>query len=187
MDGHFVPNLSMGPSFVDKIRKYTNTPLDVHLMVSNPGFFFKSFADAGADSLNFHIEACGNYLTGYENKALDLISQIRELGLAAGVTIKPDIPVCLLEKVIPQVDMVLVMTVEPGFGGQKFMHNQLDKITQIKSMLTDGQRLEVDGGISLDTIELAHKAGADTFVAGNSVLGANDPAKAVKQLFAKLA
>ena len=186
MDGHFVPNLSMGPGFVDKIRKYTDAPLDVHLMVSDPSFFFKPFADAGVDSLNFHIEACGTYLTGYYDRACELVDQIRQLGLSAAVTIKPDTPACLLEKVIPLIDMVLVMTVEPGFGGQKFMCDQLEKIAQIRSMLTAGQRLQVDGGIALDTIESAYKAGADTFVAGSSVLSAQDPAQAVKQLLAKL-
>lgn len=186
MDGHFVPNLSMGPGVVQKLRKYTDAPLDVHLMVTDPEFFFKPFADAGADSLNFHIEACGKFGTGMHDKAVDLIGKIRDLGCAAAITIKPQTPLCMIQKLIPLLDMVLVMTVEPGFGGQSFMADQLEKVSAIRNLLGENQRLQVDGGIGDATILQAFNAGADVFVAGNSVFGADDPSLAVKNLFAKL-
>jgi ribulose-phosphate 3-epimerase len=186
MDGHFVPNLSMGVPVVEKFRKYTTAPLDVHLMVSDPGFFFEPFAKAGADSLNFHIEACGRWGTGMIDDAKRLIDKIRKLNLGVGVTIKPQSPECLLWPIIGLVDMVLVMTVEPGFGGQSFMADQMQKISNIKKMLTPKQRLQVDGGIDVSTIVTARAAGADVFVAGNSVFAAKDPGAAVKALKAAI-
>lgn len=182
MDGHFVPNLSMGVPVVEKFRKYTDAPLDVHLMVSDPGFFFEPFAKAGADSLNFHIEACGVYGTGMIDQAKKLIDQIRDMELGCGVTIKPQTPECMIQPIVELVDFVLVMTVEPGFGGQSFMADQMDKVANIKSWLRDDQRLQIDGGISTATIKTAFDAGADVFVAGNSVFAADDPGKAVKDL-----
>lgn len=186
MDGHFVPNLSIGVPVVEKFRKYTSAPFDVHLMVSDPGFFFEPFAKAGANSLNFHIEACGRWGTGMTDDAKRLIDRIRKLGLGVGVTIKPQSPACLLWPIIDLVDMVLVMTVEPGFGGQSFMADQMPKVSEIRKMLKPHQRLQVDGGIDVETIPTAFKAGADVFVAGNSVFAKPDPGQAVKALKAAL-
>ncbi|MBN1556404.1 MAG: ribulose-phosphate 3-epimerase [Phycisphaerae bacterium] len=174
MDGHFVPNLSMGPPVVEKLRRYTPAPLDVHLMVTDPGFFLEPFALAGADSLNFHVEAT--------DKPGQLIARIREMGLGAGVTVKPQTPAEAIAPVADLIDLVLVMTVEPGFGGQSFLEDQLPKIEAIRAMLTKGQRLEVDGGINPQTARQCRAAGADVFVAGNNIFAAPNPAAAVKEL-----
>ncbi len=186
MDGHFVPNLSMGPPVVASLRKYTDAPLDVHLMVTDPGFFIEPFAQAGADSLNFHIEACGQ--TGAEQtcRARELIGQIRSLGLGVGVTLKPKTPAEAIEPIVELVDFVLIMTVEPGFGGQKFMEDMLPKIEAIRGMLSGGQRLEVDGGINLQTAKLCASAGADVLVAGANIFG-DDPAGAVRDMMREIA
>lgn len=176
MDGHFVPNLSMGPGFVKKIRRATNAPLDVHLMVTDPAYYLERFAEAGADSITFHVEA-----TPEPHR---LIARLRELGLGAGVTLKPGTPPEAIEEFLPELDMVLVMTVEPGYGGQKFMQDQLDKIRVIRSWLRDDQRLEVDGGINPQTAAMAAAAGADVFVAGENVFGSGNIAAAVNELLA---
>ena len=151
MDGHFVPNLSMGPPVVEKLRRYTDAALDVHLMVTDPGLFIELFAEVGADSLNFHIEACGEPGREATDRAIELIERIRELGLGVGLTLKPATPADTLPDIVELVDMVLVMTVEPGFGGQKFMANMLPKIETLRGMLSDRQRLQVDGGINPET------------------------------------
>ena len=182
MDGHFVPNLSMGTPVMESFRRYTNAPLDVHLMVTDPGLFIPIFAAAGADSLNFHIEACQNDPTDPQREAMTHIQKIRELGCGVGITIKPQTPISAIESVVDAVDFVLVMTVEPGFGGQSFLANQLPKIESLRSLLRDDQRIEVDGGISTETISSCFQAGADTFVTGNAVFGASDPGAAVQQL-----
>ncbi|MBN1942162.1 MAG: ribulose-phosphate 3-epimerase [Phycisphaerae bacterium] len=174
MDGHFVPNLSMGPPVVEKIRRYTRAPLDVHLMVTDPEFFLEPFALAGADSLNFHVEAT--------DKPVELIGRIRRMGLGVGVTVKPATPAEAIAPVADLIDLVLVMTVEPGFGGQSFMETMLPKIEAIRAMLAETQRLEVDGGINPQTARRCRDAGADVLVAGNNVFAAPDPAKAVKEL-----
>ena len=140
MDGHFVPNLSMGPGVVKSVRRFTGHPLDVHLMVSDPGYFLEKFAQAGADSITFHVEAA--------DQPHRLIDRLHELGLGAGVTLKPGTAADALAEVIDRVDLVLVMTVEPGYGGQVFMDDMLPKIQQVRAMLQPWQRLEVDGGIS---------------------------------------
>lgn len=182
MDGHFVPNLSMGTPVVESFRRYTDAPLDVHLMVTDPGLFIPIFAAAGADSLNFHIEACQNDPSDPQREATTHIQKIRELGCGVGITIKPQTPVSAIEAVVDAVDFVLVMTVEPGFGGQSFMANQLPKIELLRNLLRDDQRIEVDGGICIDTIRSCFQAGADLFVTGNAVFGASDPGLAVGQL-----
>jgi ribulose-phosphate 3-epimerase len=182
MDGHFVPNLSMGPPVVKKLRAYTDAPLDVHLMVTDPGMFLQPFADAGASSLNFHIEACGRWQTGQVAEARELIGRIGDLGLGCGVTLKPETPAESIADIVESIDFVLVMTVEPGFGGQSFMENMLPKIETLRGMLSDAQRLEVDGGINPQTARQCRQAGADTFVAGNNIFGAADPAAAVGEL-----
>jgi len=174
MDGHFVPNLSMGPGFVKKIRRFTDAPLDVHLMVTDPAYYLERFAEAGADSITFHTEAT--------DRPAELIARLRELGLGVGVTLRPGTPPESLRAVLPDVDMVLVMTVEPGYGGQKFMNDQLDKIRTLRAWMTPAQRLEVDGGINESTAALCAQAGADTFVAGENVFGNPDPGGAVRSL-----
>lgn len=184
MDGHFVPNLSMGPPVVEKLRKFTDAPLDVHLMVSNPEMFLKPFAEAGADTLNFHIEACGNNKTDQQNRAGELIKKIRDLNLGVGITLKPQTPASHIDGIIELVDFVLVMTVEPGFGGQKFMYDMLPKIKALRGKLSGNQRLEVDGGIDLETAKICRDAGADIFVAGNNIFAAPDPGLATKQMLA---
>jgi ribulose-phosphate 3-epimerase len=174
MDGHFVPNLSMGPGFCKSIRQHTRAGLDVHLMLTDPAEYIERFAEAGADSITFHIEA-----TPHPGR---LIERLRELGLGAAVTVKPGTdPACLWE-VIEQVDMVLVMTVEPGYGGQAFMDEMLDKVQAIRARLRDDQRLQVDGGINADTIGRCRHSGADTFVAGSSIFKADDISQAIAEL-----
>jgi ribulose-phosphate 3-epimerase len=174
MDGHFVPNLSMGPPVVKSVRKYTDHPLDVHLMVADPGYYIERFAQAGADSITFHIEAT--------SEPLKLIKRLHELGLGAGITLKPGTDASAIAGVVAQVDMALVMTVEPGYGGQQFMHQMLDKISAIRGMLTPRQRLEVDGGIDPQTAALCAVRGADVFVAGENIFGSTDIGEAVRQL-----
>ncbi len=182
MDGHFVPNLSVGPPVVEKLRRCTDAPLDVHLMVADPGFFIERLAEAGADSLNFHIEAGGQTAKTAADRAGELIERIRALGLGAALTLKPATPADALADVIELVDMVLVMTVAPGFGGQEFMANMLPKIETVRGMLSGRQRLQVDGGINPETARLCRSAGADVFVAGNSIFAAEDPAACVQDL-----
>jgi len=174
MDGHFVPNLSMGPGFVRSARVFTDRPLDVHIMVSDPMYFAVKFAEAGADSITFHIEAA--------EKPGEVTALLRDRGLGVGVSLRPGTPAASLEPVIQQADMVLVMTVEPGYGGQKFMAEQVSKIRQIRSMLRPEQRLEVDGGINPATARVCSAAGADVFVAGADVFGGGDVAGAIASL-----
>lgn len=174
MDGHFVPNLSMGPPVVKSLRKFTSHPLDVHLMLTDPAYYIERFADAGADSITFHIEAT--------TEPAKLIARLHERGLGAGIVVKPNTPAAAIAAVVADVDMVLVMTVEPGYGGQKFMENMLPKVEQIRAMLRDDQRLEVDGGINPATAERCAAAGADVFVAGEDIFGSGDIAGAIAKL-----
>ncbi len=174
MDGHFVPNLSIGPPFVASIRQYTSCPLDVHIMVTDPAYYIERFAEVGADSITFHIEAT--------DEPAKLVARLRELGVGAGISLRPATPAEVLVDVIGDVDLVLIMTVEPGYGGQDFMPEMLEKIRVVRGMLKDNQRLEVDGGINPTTARQCAECGADVFVAGNSVFRSDDIATAVKQL-----
>ncbi|MCK4624839.1 MAG: ribulose-phosphate 3-epimerase [Phycisphaerae bacterium] len=174
MDGHFVPNLSMGPGFVKSIRAFTDCPLDVHIMVSDPLYFAERFADAGADSVTFHIEAA--------DRPREVIDLLRGQGLGVGVSVKPATPAGAIEGIIQDVDLVLVMTVEPGYGGQKFMEDQLPKIERIRSILRPEQRLQVDGGINPATAACCASVGADVFVAGANIFGSSDIAEAITAL-----
>lgn len=174
MDAHFVPNLSMGPGFVRSVRRYTDLPLDVHLMLTDPATYIERFADAGADSITFHVETAAD--------PARLIGRLRELGLGAGVTLRPGTPAEALRAAIRDVDLVLVMTVEPGYGGQEFMGNMLAKIAAVRGMLEARQRLEVDGGINAETAAWCRARGADVFVAGTDVLGGGDVAGAMRAL-----
>lgn len=174
MDGHFVPNLSMGPGFVRSIGEFTDCPLDVHIMVADPAYFAGRFAEAGADSITFHVEAT--------DKPREIIDFLHDLGLGAGISVKPATPAAVIADIIEAVDLVLVMTVEPGYGGQEFMEDQLPEIEQIRSMLGDSRRLQVDGGINPLTAGLCAAAGADVFVAGENIFGSGDISKAIDNL-----
>ena len=174
MDGHFVPNLSMGPGFVRSIRRYTDRPLDVHIMVTDPAYYIERFAEAGADSVTFHVEA--------SSEPAKLTGRLRELGLGAGVTLRPNTPAEAIRPVVETVDLVLVMTVEPGYGGQRFLPEMLDKVAAVREMLRDEQRLEVDGGIDAETGRRCALRGADVFVAGESIFGSADAAAEVRRL-----
>jgi ribulose-phosphate 3-epimerase len=170
MDGHYVPNITFGPPLVKCIRATTKMFLDVHLMIDNPYKYAEAFVKAGADNLTFHIEVAKD--------PVGLVRQIRDLGVQVGVSLDPETPAELLEPVIDLVDMVLVMTVKPGFGGQAFKEEVLPKITQIAKRRPD-VAIEVDGGISEKTLARVVKAGADTFVAGSAVFGTPDPAATI--------
>jgi len=170
MDGRFVPNLTFGAKVIEAVRKLTTLPLDVHLMVVEPENYFDSFAKAGANSMTIHVEAAPHL-----NRQLALI---RELGCGAGVAINPGTPVDWAREVAADLDLLLVMTVNPGFGGQSFISSSLDKVRRARLLLTETKSralLEVDGGISRTTIEQVWRAGADTFVAGHAVFSAADP------------
>jgi len=174
MDGHFVPNLSMGPGFCKSARAFTTAPLDVHLMVTDPAYYIERFAEAGADSITFHIEAAPN--------PTPLIERLRALGLGVGITLKPATPAEAVFDCLELVDMVLVMTVEPGYGGQPFMPGQLPKLQALRARMSPRQRLEVDGGIAPHTAPPCRQAGADTFVAGTDLFRAPSIHDAVAQL-----
>jgi ribulose-phosphate 3-epimerase len=174
MDAHFVPNLSMGPPVVQSLRKYTDAPLDVHIMVDDAAFYIERFAEAGADSVTFHIEVT--------DRPRALVQRLHDLGLGAGITLRPHTPAQALAPVIDIVDLVLVMTVEPGWGGQEFITDMLDKIAAVRGMLGDSRPLEVDGGIDPHTGGLCKKQGASVFVAGSYVFRSPDPAAAVRTL-----
>ncbi len=175
MDGHFVPNLTFGPAVVKALRPYTNLPFDVHLMVDNPELLISEFAKAGADIITVHAEAYPH---------LDkILSEIRKLGCKAGISLNPSTSEDILEYIMDKLDLILVMSVNPGFGGQKFISSQLEKISRIKKRI--GERpiiLEVDGGINALTAAEAVAAGADALVAGTAVFEGGDYAKNIAAL-----
>ncbi len=178
MDGHFVPNITLGPLVVKAIRPYTDLPLDVHLMIEKPDRYIADFAGAGADIISVHHEACPHLHR--------TISLIREHGAKAGVVINPATPVHVLEPILPEVDMVLLMTVNPGFGGQKFIENVLTKIKAVRNQLDEQNlshvQIEVDGGIHSGTARSVVENGANVLVAGSAVFGQEDRAKAVRKI-----
>ena len=174
MDGHFVPNITLGPSIVKAVKAHTTLPLDVHLMIESPERYIADFAAAGASVITVHAEACVHLHR--------VVHQIKELGLLAGVAINPGTPASAVREVLEDVDMILVMTVNPGFGGQKFILNTVRKITQIREWANEVNpdlRIEVDGGIAEATAPLVVQAGADVLVAGNAVFGRSDRAAAI--------
>jgi ribulose-phosphate 3-epimerase len=177
MDGHFVPNITIGPPVVAALRKHVQAPLDVHLMIENAGDYIPAFADAGASWISVHQEACVH---------LDrVVEQIRSRGLQAGVVINPATPVGTLSDILDIVDYVLVMSVNPGFGGQKFIPRALGKIRHLAELRAQRNlsfRIEVDGGIALDTIGAVVQAGAEILVAGNAVFGQGDSGRNVQRL-----
>jgi ribulose-phosphate 3-epimerase len=177
MDGRFVPNLTFGAPMVAALRKLTDKPIDVHLMVVEPERYIAPMADAGASVLSFHPEA-----TWHVQRQLDAA---RQRGMLAGLALNPGAPLALVEEVVGDLDLLLIMTVNPGFGGQTYLSSSDDKIRRARALLTErGSRafLEVDGGITRETIGAAHAAGADTFVAGNAIFNGGDPAREVREL-----
>ena len=177
MDGHFVPNLTFGAPLSRALKKLTALPLDVHLMVSEPEHYVDDFADAGAAVFTFHPEA-----TIHVQRQL---ARVRERGMKAGLALNPASPLGLIEEVVDDLDLVLVMSVNPGFGGQRYIEGASGKIRRVRDLLdarSSTAALEVDGGITTATIRRAWQAGADTFVAGTAVFGETDPAAAVRRL-----
>ena len=177
MDGHFVPNLTFGAPMIRALRGLTDRPIDVHLMVEHPERYIVEYADAGAAVFTFHPEA-----TVHVQRHL---AAARERGMLAGLALNPGTPLAYVEEVVDDLDLVLVMSVNPGYGGQSYLPASTDKIRRVRAVLDRaGSRaaLEVDGGITADTIAEAWGAGADTFVAGTAVFGAADPARAVRDL-----
>jgi ribulose-phosphate 3-epimerase len=175
MDGHFVPNLTIGPLIVEAIRPLTRLPLDCHLMVSRPEDWVEAFCKAGANSITVHAEATVH---------LDrLLHHIRDLGCKAGVSINPGTPLSAIEEVLDLVDLVLLMSVNPGFGGQKFIESTLSKVERLSKQRGDREFLiEIDGGIKSSNLAQCHKAGVDVFVAGSAVFSPKDRAKAIADL-----
>ncbi len=170
MDGHFVPNITIGPPVVASLRKVTELPLDVHLMIEDPDQYVPAFAAAGADWISVHLEA-----TRHLNRSLNLV---RDHGCKVGVVINPATPAELLSEVLDMVDYVLIMSVNPGFGGQKFIPESLAKIAKLAAARSSRRlnfRIEVDGGVALDTVADVVRAGAEVLVAGNAVFGQGDP------------
>lgn len=177
MDGRFVPNLTFGTGMVAALRRLTDKPIDVHLMVVEPEHYIEPFAEAGASVLTFHPEA-----TTHVQRQL---AAVRSHGMLAGLALNPGTPLALAEEVIGDLDLLLIMTVNPGFGGQTYLPASTEKIRRARSLLTAHSSrayLEVDGGITRQTIAAAHAAGADTFVAGNVVFTSADPAREVQEL-----
>jgi ribulose-phosphate 3-epimerase len=175
MDNHFVPNLTLGLPVVESLLQATPIPIDCHLMIEDPDRWAPAYAEAGAGSVTFHVEAA--------TAPIRLARELRRLGARAGMALRPATPVEPYVDLLPELDMLLVMTVEPGFGGQKFLDVVVPKIRRAKKAIGDlDVWLQVDGGVSDETIERCAEAGADVFVAGNAVYGADDPAKAIQRL-----
>lgn len=179
MDGNFVPNITIGAPVVKNIRRVTKLPLDVHLMINHPEKYIKDFIKSGADYITVHYEACKDNLN-------EILESIRALGAKAGLSIKPATPVEAIEKYITKLDLILIMSVEPGFGGQSFMYESLEKISKTRAILNKYELsktyLEVDGGINSDTAKLSIAAGANALVAGSYVYGADDIKQAIESL-----
>jgi ribulose-phosphate 3-epimerase len=177
MDGHFVPNITIGPPVVKSLRRATKLPLDCHLMIENPNEFIPAFADAGADWVSVHYEACPHL-----HRSLELIMKH---GMKAGVVLNPATRVDIILEVLPMVDHVLIMSVNPGFGGQEFIPFSLGKIRQLAEIRKDlglAFRIEVDGGVAHDTVAQVVQAGAELLVAGNAVFGAGEPERDARAL-----
>jgi ribulose-phosphate 3-epimerase len=177
MDGRFVPNISFGMSIIKQLRKTTTKFFDVHLMILEPEKYTEEFKDAGADGLTVHIEACTHL---HRN-----IQQIKSLGMKAGVAINPHTPVLFLQDIIADIDLVCLMSVNPGFGAQSFIPHSFQKIRELKTLITQrssSAKIEVDGGVSLQNAKEIINAGADILVAGNAVFGSKDPKETIEKL-----
>ena len=177
MDGHFVPNLTLGPQLVASLRKMTRLPLDVHLMVEEPRAFVPAFSEAGADWISFHLEASAHLHKD--------ISLVRELGRKAGLALNPATPIGLLEEILPDLDFVLLMSVNPGWGGQRFIPSSREKIRSLAARIRErglGVRIEVDGGVNTDNFEDLAGDGADVLVVGSAIYAAPDPASVIRRM-----
>ena len=177
MDGRFVPNITIGPLVVESLRKVTDLPLDVHLMIENADLYIEDFAKAGADIISVHVEACPHLHR--------TIQSIKENGAKAGVVLNPATTLFALDEIIEQVDMVLLMSVNPGFGGQKFINSVLSKIELLRNTLNESGvelDLQVDGGIKPDNVAIIKEAGANVLVAGSAIFGSDDYKKAIEEL-----
>ena len=177
MDGHFVPNITVGPFILEAVRKVTSLPLDVHLMIERPEEYISVFAGAGADIITVHVEACGHLHR--------TVQQIKEKGKMAGVSVNPATPLVMVEDILGDIDLLLIMSVNPGFSGQKFIPSVLDKVKRAREMLDKiGSKasIEVDGVIKLDNIGEVSAAGADIFVSGSGVFGTKDYKKTIEEM-----
>ena len=177
MDGVFVPNISFGFPVVEAVRDLSVKPLDVHLMIVDPDRYLERFRDAGAANLTVHYETCHNLHR--------TVTEIRKLGMKAGVTLNPHSPVMLLKDILPYIDMVLLMTVNPGYGGQAFIPGSINKIGELRSMIDEGGydvMIEVDGGVDLQNAPVLVHAGVDVLVAGSTVFSSSDPAEVIRRL-----
>jgi len=174
MDGHFVPNITIGPPVVAKLRKHSDLVFDTHLMITDPLKYAEAFAQAGANNITFHIEAI--------EQPEKVVEKIRDLGCSVGISLNPETPVSDIEKVAPLCDMVLVMTVHPGFGAQKFIMDAAKKIVQVRKLVGPDIRVEVDGGIDPDTTPIVVSYGADTLVAGNAIFSKSDRVQAINAI-----
>ncbi len=176
MDGHFVPNITMGPLIVKAVRRVTALPIDVHLMIKHPDAFIPQFAEAGATNISVQVEACTHL-----NRSIQLIKNV---GAKPGVVLNPSTPLTAIEWVLDCVDYVLIMSVNPGFGGQKFIPNSIQKITKLRQMILDRKEsvlIQVDGGVNLKTIREISEAGVDVFVAGSAIFDSDDYQKVISQ------
>ena len=177
MDGHFVPNITIGPLIVEAIKPITTLPLDVHLMIENPDNYIQAFADAGASIITVHQETCVHL-----HRTLQLI---KNAGVKAGVVINPATPVEMIKDILPEVDLVLIMSVNPGFGGQSFIQHAVQKIEQVKNyreQLNLSYEIEVDGGVNVDTAKLCTDAGADVLVAGSAIFNKDNRKDAIQAI-----
>ena len=174
MDGHFVPNITIGPPVVAKLRRHSRLFFDSHLMISEPGKYVEAFAKAGVNNITFHIEVA--------DEPEKMVDRIHDLGCTASITLNPETPVEAVEKVAPLCEMVLVMTVHPGFGGQEFMDDAARKVIAVREMVGPHVRVEVDGGIDAETTPIVVSYGADTLVAGNAIFGRPDRVAAINAI-----
>ena len=174
MDGHFVPNITIGPPVIKKLRKHSKLIFDSHLMISEPDKYAEAFIDAGVDNITFHIEVAKN--------PPQLIERLHKHGISASICLNPETPVETIKNVAPLCDMVLVMTVHPGFGAQKFIHDAAKKVIEVRKIVGPNIRVEVDGGIDATTTPIVVGYGADTLVAGNAIFGKKDRAAAINEI-----
>lgn len=182
MDGHFVPNITIGPPVVKAIKKVASIPLDVHLMIENPGDYVDAFIDAGADYLTVHVEAATHLHR--------VLQRIKSHGVKAGVSLNPHTPLSSIEEVLNEVDLILIMAVNPGFGGQSFIDNSLEKLKRLQQLLKEKNcehiEVEVDGGVKLENIKEVSNAGCDIFVSGSGIFKATNPIEMIQQMKTEL-
>lgn len=174
MDGHFVPNITIGPVVISKLRKHSKLIFDSHLMISEPEKYASTFIDAGVDNITFHIEVAKN--------PPQLIDRLHKQGISASICLNPETPVETIKNAAPLCDMVLVMTVHPGFGAQKFIHDAAKKVIEVRKIVGPNIRVEVDGGIDVTTTPIVVGYGADTLVAGNAIFGKKDRVAAINKI-----